>query len=157
MFIMFFLCWVIFNQAFTIEIAIFGIVISAALYLFCCKFMGFSIKKDLFIAKKIPLILGYIGTILVEVFKANVTIIKFFFREGKVSREPVIVTFKTSLKSKMARMLLANSITLTPGTITVSLKEDTYMIHCFDKSLAKGLNDTVFEKKLKKLEEGFDA
>ena len=43
MFIMFFLCWVIFNQAFTLEIAIFGIVISAALYLFCCKFMGFSI------------------------------------------------------------------------------------------------------------------
>ena len=156
MFIMFFLCWVIFNQAFTLEIAIFGIIISAAMYLFTCKFMDFSFKKDLFIVKKIPLIAGYFVTIIVEVFKANVTIIKFFFRDGRRKREPVIVSFKTSLKTKMAKMLLANSITLTPGTITVSLRDDVYMVHCYDKSMAKGLNDTVFEKKLLKLEEGFE-
>ena len=156
MFIMFFLCWVIFNQAFTLEIAIFGIVISAALYAFACKFMGFSVKKDLFIVKKVPLMIAYFFTILKEVYKANVTIIKFFFRDGRIKREPVIVSFKTSLKTKMAKMLLANSITLTPGTITVSLRDDIYMVHCYDKSMAKGLNNTVFEKKLLKLEEGFE-
>ena len=67
-----------------------------------------------------------------------------------------LISFKTSLKTKMAKMLLANSITLTPGTITVSLRDDVYMVHCYDKSMAKGLNNTVFEKKLLKLEEGFE-
>ena len=45
---------------------------------------------------------------------------------------PGIVEAKTSLKSPMARMILANSITLTPGTFTVEMKEDTLFIHCID-------------------------
>jgi len=49
-------------------------------------------------------------------------------------------------------MLLANSITLTPGTITVSLDDDEYTIHCLDASLAEGLENSEFEKALMKLE-----
>ena len=66
--------------------------------------------------------------------------------------EPVLVTFRTSLKTEMARVILANSITLTPGTITVSIEEDELMVHCLDKSLADGLKDSIFEQKLKVLE-----
>lgn len=63
------------------------------------------------------------------------------------------VTFKTKLKSDFTRMLLANSITLTPGTITVSLKGDEYTIHCLDESLSEGLENSDFEKALMKLDE----
>lgn len=156
MFILFFACWVIFNQALTLEIALFGIVICSAVYLFCCKFMGFSIKKDIFIAKKIPQILIYILVLLKEVIKANFTLFRIFAtKKGK--RQPVIVCFHTSLKSGMARALLANAITLTPGTITIALEDDKYTVHCFDKSLAEGLSDTVFERMLSKLERGYEG
>ena len=66
--------------------------------------------------------------------------------------KPVIIHFKTDLKSRTARVLLANSITLTPGTITVSLEDDVYTVHCLDKSLAEGIDSSVFVKLLKKLE-----
>ena len=48
---------------------------------------------------------------------------------GKSS--PRIVHFRTRLKSDMARMVLANSITLTPGTITVDLNDDHLTVHWF--------------------------
>lgn len=154
MFLLLFLCWVIFNQNFTLEIAIFGVIISAVVYLFMCKFMGYSIKKDLFIIKKIPGIIAYIFVLVREILKANFTLFKTFITY-KGHREPVIVEFKTKLNTQFARVLLANAITLTPGTITVSLEEDTYKVHCYDKSMAVGLNDTAFEKHLLKLEEGY--
>ena len=67
--------------------------------------------------------------------------------------EPVIVHVHTDLKTEAARVILANSITLTPGTITVSLTEDVLLVHCLDKSLAAGMEDSVFVRLLKKLEE----
>ena len=59
----------------------------------------------------------------------------------------------TDLKTETARVILANSITLTPGTITVSLTEQELLVHCLDKTLAEGMEDSSFVKLLKKLEE----
>ena len=59
---------------------------------------------------------------------------------------------KTDLKTKTARVLLANSITLTPGTITVSLQDNVYTVHCLDKQFGEGLSDSTFVWLLHKIE-----
>jgi len=43
--------------------------------------------------------------------------------------KPGIVKIKTGLKSEVARVFLANSITMTPGTLTVEINDDTLYIH----------------------------
>jgi len=43
--------------------------------------------------------------------------------------KPGIVIIKTGLKSDIAKMILANSITLTPGTFTLDIVGDTLLIH----------------------------
>jgi multicomponent Na+:H+ antiporter subunit E len=53
--------------------------------------------------------------------------------------DPRIVTFKTSLKSDVARVALANSITLTPGTITVRIEGDVFTVHALSDKVASGL------------------
>ena len=45
---------------------------------------------------------------------------------------PGIVEVKTQLKSPMARMILTNSITLTPGTLTIDIVDDSIFIHWID-------------------------
>ncbi|MBQ2700646.1 MAG: 50S ribosome-binding GTPase, partial [Clostridia bacterium] len=40
----------------------------------------------------------------------------------------------------------------TPGTITVNVKESTYLVHCLDSSMAEGLEDSEFERRLMKME-----
>lgn len=43
---------------------------------------------------------------------------------------PGIIKVRTGLKSRMGRLMLANSITLTPGTLTVELKDEWLYVHC---------------------------
>lgn len=152
MFILFFLVWVIFNGNLTMEIALFGVGVSAAVYWFVCRFMDWSPKKDLMYFKKSALIVRYFGLLVLEIVKANVSVLRLVLSASKTP-EPVLVRFRTKLTSRTARVLLANSITLTPGTITVSLEEDTFLVHCLDKSLSEGLEDSSFEQALLKIEE----
>lgn len=151
MLFIFFLLWVVFNGQLTLEISIFGIVISVLIYWFICKFMDWSPKKDLWIAKNSGLFLQYAFVLFKEIFKANIATIKMIFTE-KYVREPVLVSFETSIKSKALRVLLANSITITPGTITVSLEDNRYLVHCLDKDFSEGIEDSVFVKILEKIE-----
>jgi len=53
--------------------------------------------------------------------------------------DPRIIKFKTRLKKEMSLVTFGNSITLTPGTITVLIKEGYYYVHAIDMISAKGL------------------
>ena len=151
MYILFFLVWLIFNGAVTTEIILFGLAVSAAMYIFICKFLGYSVQKDIAYLKRAPRILQYICVLAWEIIKANFAVIKLM-TASRYELEPALVRFKTDLKTRQARVVLANSITLTPGTITVSLEGDEYVVHCLDKELAKGMNHSIFVELLEKLE-----
>jgi len=151
MFLIFFLIWIIFNGQFTWEIAAFGVVIAGFMYLFICKFMNYKPKTDLILCKKFFLIIQYVFLLVKEIIKANFAVIRMIM-SSRYEIEPAVVRFKTTLKSAPARILLANSITLTPGTITVSLEGDEYVVHCLDKELAEGINSSLFVTLLERLE-----
>ncbi len=151
MFLIFFLIWIIFNGQFTWEIAAFGVVIAGLMYLFICKFMDYKPKADLILCKKFFLIIQYVFLLVKEIIKANFAVIRMIM-SSRYEIEPAVVRFKTTLKSAPARILLANSITLTPGTITVSLEGDEYVVHCLDKELAEGINNSLFVTLLERLE-----
>lgn len=151
MYLLFVFAWIIFNGNITSEILIFGVVIATVMLAFMCKYMDYSLKKELNVYKKSIWGLVYIGLLIREIIKSNLAIIPRILTIEE-EMEPVIVKFRTTLKSDFTRMLLANSITLTPGTITISLEGDEYTIHCLDTSLADGLENSVFEKALKKLD-----
>lgn len=152
MYILFFLAWIIFNGNITLEIIIFGLVIATAMFAFMCNFMDYSVKKEINVYKKSIWFFAYIMILIREIIKANLAIIPRILTIEE-EMDPVIVKFKTNLKSDFTKMLLANSITLTPGTITVALEDDEYTIHCLDTSLADGLENSDFEKALMKLDE----
>ena len=145
MYLLFLVAWIIFNGNFTLEIFIFGVIIAFVVIAFMCKFMDYSLKKEVNVYKKSGWFFVYIVLLICEIIKANLAIIPRILTVEE-EMEPVIVTFHTHLKSDFTRMLLANSITLTPGTITVALEGNEYMVHCLDTELAEGLENSVFEK-----------
>lgn len=155
MYLLFFFAWIIFNGRITAEIVLFGIVIAAAVFAFVCKFMNYSLQKEKIFYKKIFSFCRYIVLLLNEIFKANVAVCHLILT-GREEIEPIIVKFHTRLKTDTARVMLANSITLTPGTITVSLEDDELVVHCLDKSLAEGMENSEFVSLLEELE-GEDA
>ena len=151
MFILYFVLWVALNGRWTTEVGIFGLIISAGMYWFTCKYMNYKPSTDLKAIKKLGFIIVYLFTLLSEVIKANIKVITLVLSR-KIEIEPELVYFKTDLKSEVARVVLANSITLTPGTVTVLLEDDVYCVHCLDKNMAHGIEENVFVRMLRKME-----
>ena len=58
MLLLFFLAWIIFNGRVTVEIVLFGVVIAVLIFAFICRFMDYSISKELKFYKKAPLCNG---------------------------------------------------------------------------------------------------
>lgn len=155
MYLLFFSIWVILNGRITLEVVLFGIAVATLMFAFICKFMGYSIKKEIWLFKNFFLLLWYVLVLIVEILKANFAVVKLIF-SVKYQIEPALVTFKSPLKTGFANFLLANSITLTPGTITVSAENGEFMVHCLDKDFAVGMDESIFVHLLKKLEKGVD-
>ena len=60
--------------------------------------------------------------------------------------DPTIVTFKTKLKGNIAQVALANSITLTPGTITIRIEDGVFYVHAISRKAAAGLPGEMEER-----------
>ena len=151
MLLLFFLVWIIFNGAITTEICIFGVVVAFLMFGFVCKFMDYSWRKEKLLIQRSGYFLLYLGNLLIEIVRANVSVCHFVLSD-RDEIHPVMVSFHTTLKSSLARVILTNSITLTPGTITVSLQGDEVIVHCLDRSLADGMEDSSFVKMLEHME-----
>lgn len=151
MYLLFFVLWVIFNGAVTLEICLFGVVIAAAVFAFCCKFMDYSIQKEIRLMKTIPKRIRYAGILVIEIVKANFAVIHMIISE-KEEVEPVLVSFESDMKTETGKVFLGNAITLTPGTITVSLDDSGYVVHALDEEFAAGIDDSVFVHLLHDLE-----
>ena len=71
---------------------------------------------------------GYLVFFLAELVRSNLHIARVVLTPS-LPISPAIVKVRTRLKSPMGRLLLANSITLTPGTLTVELDGEWLYIH----------------------------
>ncbi len=158
MFILLFLFWLMMMGSITTEIVIFGLLISAAIYFLMYKLFGITPKKELryiSLAWYAPM---FLFLMLREVIKANLAVLKVIF-SGTKHPESVIVTRRFPLVTEFARNVLANSITLTPGTISVEVTDDVFTVHGLESSFADGLDDWVVLKFLMKIERklGYDS
>ena len=146
-----FVLWIAFNGRITPEILWIGAIITAALYFFCVKFLSYSLKNELRVLRMVPAGITYAALLLLEIVKACFAVMKIVLNP-KYEIHPQLITFRTPLKTTAAQIILANSITLTPGTISVFVEGDRLTVHCLDRALAEGIEDLVFQRRLLKLE-----
>jgi multicomponent Na+:H+ antiporter subunit E len=72
--------------------------------------------------------LGYVPWLTWEVLKANWVVIRACLR-ADLDISPALVKVRTTCKSDLAKVTFANSITLTPGTVTVEIQGDKMLVH----------------------------
>lgn len=77
--------------------------------------------------------LPYWGWLGGEIFKANIQVVKLALAPD-LDIKPAMVRVPVSIQSDMARTTYANSITLTPGTVTVEVEETGFLVHAMDDS-----------------------
>lgn len=80
----------------------------------------------------------YWAWLLKEIFKSAVDVSKVILKR-KMPIHPAMVPIKATQRTEMGHVIYANSITLTPGTITVTLENGDMMIHALTREAAEGL------------------
>ena len=156
MFILLFLIWLLFNNYYAwdiyfLEIVLFGLLVSGLVYFSPIKFTRFTFKRDLKFCKKFPLLILYFLVLVKEIIVSNIKVL-FIILNPKDKPSPEIVSFNIDLKTHFMRTIVANSITLTPGTITISLQRDKLIVHCLKKKFIEGFENSTLVRIAKRIE-----
>ncbi len=127
LFIILVAAWILLTRSFHFQELGTGIAISFVLSLFLCKNY---IKLGLppLSAKRIVYFIAYLFILFIEIIKANFDV-AYRVIHPKMPIHPGVVIIKTALKQDIAKLILANSITLTPGTFTLDIKGNQLLIH----------------------------
>ena len=89
--------------------------------------------------------------LLLYILLSNLLVIREALRP-RVHIAPSIVTMRTPLKGGLTRFILANSITLTPGTITVRIDDEHMVVHALNEKASRELSHSPFIRELEKWE-----
>jgi multicomponent Na+:H+ antiporter subunit E len=122
-----FLLWMGFTTSLASDELIVGFVLSFIVAALTYEYFTTSGLKSL-TPKKIMYQIQYLFVFLVALVKSNLHVAKIVLTPS-LPIHPGIVEFETKLKSDIGKMVLANSITLTPGTLTVDVIDNRFFIH----------------------------
>ncbi len=153
-FIVLFAFWLLLSGRYQAKYIIIG-ALAAALVTFLSNDLFYAVlQRDERIGIKAGQVLRqiwhfllYIPWLLVQIVLANVQV-AYLVLHPRMPIEPALLLFRTRMRKGMARVTLANSITLTPGTITASLEGSNYIIHNLKPPLASSLVDGTMQNKV---------
>lgn len=96
---------------------------------------------------------AYVAWLVKEIVVANVDIAKIVLKRD-MPIDPALVRFDSTLDTDVARVILGNSITLTPGTLTVEIEGSRFLVHGINVDGATG---PVIDEMQRKIAEMFGA
>ncbi len=76
----------------------------------------------------IPQTLSYFVWLFIEIIKANIAVVRAVLSPN-LNISPTMTKIPTPQKSDIGKVMFANSITLTPGTVSVSMEDDHILVH----------------------------
>lgn len=122
--------WIAISSSLAIESVATGTVISAAMaYVFARKF---EIWRGIrFSPQRFYHFILYTGVFLVELVRANINMMRYVYAP-RIDVDPGVVKVKIGLKSPIGRLALANSISLTPGSLVLDMSVEELTVHCLD-------------------------
>lgn len=97
-------------------------------------------------------VLSYWGWLFKEIAKANVDVAKVVL-SPRMPISPRLVKVKATQRTDLGRVIFANSITLTPGTVSVDLIDDHILVHALTQDLADGAMNGDMDARCTRLED----
>ena len=86
-----------------------------------------------------------------EILKSNIQTAKVIIMK---SEEPELFSVKATQKTNEGKVTYANSITLTPGTVTTQIKNDIFEVHALTKDFGDDVRSSEMDKMVTWLEKG---
>ena len=139
--------WLLMSGHYSIIIITLGII--------SCAFCVYVAKRGNLIDDEglpiffIPRLSNYLIWLFKEILKSNLNTAKVIIN-GKV--EPETFTVKASQVTDVAKVTYANSITLTPGTVTTKMQKDVFEVHALNSDFGNDVRTNEMDKKVTWLE-----
>lgn len=119
--------WLLLNGTVAPDVVVIGLVVAGLITFFGGQSLSFLSGYRLSAASAVAT-LGYLGFFFKELVIANIRMAALVLNPALPVR-PAFVKLRTRLTDPVARLLLANSITLTPGTLTVEIRGEWLYVH----------------------------
>lgn len=149
MWLFLFLLWIVLNGRITVELVIFGAVIATAVAFFADRVIGYTFEIDKRILRNLPVFLLYVLNLIWEIIVSSFKMCGMVY--SAEAPDPVIIEFHSGFDTQLQNVLLANSITLTPGTITLFQEGDHFVVHCLRREFGEGIDESSFVRLLRKV------
>lgn len=121
----------------------FGFAVAVLTFLLGVKF-DLIAKKNVFSLRLIP----YIFWLLREIVLSAINVVKISWRPGSLKIIPTIEVIKSLQTSDEGVALYANSITLTPGTVTLNIEGTVLLVHALDVSIMEDLKEGEMDRRV---------
>lgn len=131
-FVLSYLTWLALNWSVDIDILITGAIISILIATVLCSKCT-VLQKVRLTPKSFIYAFAFLGVFWWDLIKSNIDVALRVLNPA-LPINPGIVEVKTRLKTEIGKMMLANAITLTPGTLTIDIRDDRMFIHWIDVS-----------------------
>lgn len=141
-----FLFWVaITGSTHAVDLAI-GVVLAALLGWWSAAFL-WPEDAPVLTVRQTGRFLLYLVHLFASIVQAAIQVAEVVL-DPRMPIRPVLISHRTSFKRDISRIAFANSITLTPGTLTVDLDGDTFLIHCLAERFADEIASGELERRV---------
>jgi multicomponent Na+:H+ antiporter subunit E len=146
-----FALWLLWSGHYTSGITTLGAV-SCLLVVCLARRMGIVDREGvpLHLALRLP---GYLLWLALEIIKANVDVARRVLAPS-MNIDPRVITLQASQVSDLGRVIYANSITLTPGTVSIEAEGGVIRVHAIGGEAAAGLEKGEMDRRVTHLEGG---
>lgn len=94
---------------------------------------------------------AYLLWMLWQIILTNLDVVKYIIK-GKSAISPVLFEIRADQKTETGKALYANSITLTPGTVTMNIKGNIFVVHALTQAAADDLKKGEMNRRVNRLE-----
>jgi multicomponent Na+:H+ antiporter subunit E len=123
---------------------------SCVLSVYLANRMGFF-RHQQNLLKLLPRLPGYWLWLLKEIIVSSWDVAKIILKPS-MPISPTVIVLTSEAKTDVGQVILGNSITLSPGTVTLDLYEGQVMIHCLSSQSAKELQEGEANRRVAALE-----
>lgn len=150
--------WVAFSGVFLAEFLVIGLVAAVAAIAMSERLFGGTHEglfspappRFLWFALVALRVLLYVPWLAGQILVSNLHVV-YLVLHPRMPIDPSLVEFDTTLTSEVAQVVLAQSITLTPGTVTVDASNGKFLVHCLSRTTRQGIADGVIQTRVAKL------
>jgi multicomponent Na+:H+ antiporter subunit E len=89
--------------------------------------------------------------LIVEIVKSNIDVAKVIL-SAKMPINPTVIEVKATQETELGQVIYANSITLTPGTVTIAIDRDIMSVHALTRDAAQGLQTGDMDRRVTAME-----